>query len=320
MAEVQTVVGTVSAESLGCTLMHEHIAFHGYEREFELKPYDWDEIVPAASEELAGAVAEGVRTLVEATPIGNGRSPRGLAGIAGRTGLNIVAATGFWCDPPLERLAGTEDVEALADLMVREITQGMDGTGIRAGVIKVATSEVITPAEERVLRAAARACRATGAAIITHTQRGAMALAQVDLFEREGVDLSRVVIGHIGGTLDLELHLALAKRGVYLGYDRTGQGHEQDDAAVAEVFAAMVKRGFQRQLLVSQDTSVFLYGVRRPPLPPHLGGHSLHERPAYTHVLHGFAPQVRALGVREEDLHAIFVQNPARLLPLAKVS
>lgn len=331
MTKVQTVLGEIAPSDLGLTLTHEHIAFHAYQRESEKmgglpayiseserRDYDWDAVVHAASDELSQAVAEGVRSLVEVTPIGNGRSPSGLAEISRRTGLNIIASTGFWLDPPLEHLVGPDNVDALVELLAKEIQQGMEDTSIRAGIIKVATSERMSANEAKALRAAARASRRTGAAITTHTQRGALALEQIDLLEEEGVDPSRIVIGHLGGTPRLDLHEAVAKRGVYLGYDRTGQGHEQDDEAVLQLFATMVARGYRRQLLISQDTGVFLFGVQRPPLPRHLGGHSLHERPAYTHIWHHFIPEAHKLGVSDEDMRTILVENPARLLPLGE--
>lgn len=318
MGEVQTVLGLMPAAKLGKTLLHEHIVFDGYDRAAGPPGYGWREVVEAASAELAQAAAEGLGTLVDVTPIGNERSPLALAEISHNTGVQVVCATGFWVDPPLLRLVGTEDIEALADLMVKEIQEGIEGTNVRAGIIKVATSAEMTPREERVLRVAARASRRTGVAITTHTHRGALALEQVDLLEREGVAPERMIIGHIGGTPKLELHLALARRGVYLGYDRTGQGHEQDDEAVFQLFVEMVKRGYQRQITLSQDTSIFLFGRRRLPLPPEQGGHSLHERPAYSHLWHSFVPRARALGVRDEDFDTMFVENPARVLPLAR--
>ena len=311
------VLGPVAPEDLGLTLMHEHVAFDCYVRPERPGHYDWDEVAAAAGDELAALRAtQGVRTLVEMTTIGNERSPEGLAEVARRSGLNIVACTGFWMEPPLKELVGSDDVEALADLMAREVSEGMEGTAIRAGIIKVSTSERITPVEERVARAAARASRRTGAAITTHCQHGQQGLAQLDIFASEGMDLSRVIVGHMGCNPDLETHRALARRGAYIGYDRIGQGHEENDDLVAPLVARMVALGYERQMLLSQDTSVFLFGVRRPPLPSHLGGHSVHERPAYDHLWHGFLPRLRLLGVSEAAFHTMLVENPARVLPI----
>jgi phosphotriesterase-related protein len=216
----------------------------------------------------------------------------------------------------LLQLLGTEEVDSLADYMVKEIQQGMDGTEVRAGIIKVATSGEMTSSEEKVLRAAARASLRTGAAITTHTDLGRLAIEQLDLLASEGADLRRVVVGHLGGWPDLDLHLEIARRGAYLGYDRVGKLHRQTDDTCAGLIEAMVAHGYLKQITVSHDTGVYMWGRFMGQLPADLPSHSMNEQPSYSYVMRSFLPRLRRSGLTEADLTTMMVDNPARFLSI----
>src|SRR5262249_28951143 len=141
---------------------------------------------------------------------------------AQRSGMQAIVATGIWWRPP--QYVDTHTPDQVAELFIRDIEQGCQGTGIRAGIIKCATDTAgVTPAIETVLRASARAHRATGVPISTHTYAaGKMGLEQQRIFREEGVDLSRVVIGHSGDSEDLEYLGALIGAGSTIGMDRFG--------------------------------------------------------------------------------------------------
>jgi predicted metal-dependent phosphotriesterase family hydrolase len=317
MAEVQTVLGPIAPHELGATLMHEHIVFNTYEQPEGFSGYDWAAVTAAAAEELAGLRAAGVASLVDVTPYGNERNPEVLAELSRRTGLHIVACSGFWCDPPLRALVGTDDVDAVADFIVREIEQGMVGSSYKAGIIKAGTlGEKLTSAEDKALRAIARASRRTGAAIITHTDLGHLALLQLDIFAEEGADLSRVIVGHLGSALDLELHLAVARRGAYLGYDRVGKRFLQPEAGCIEMIKAMAERGYLKQIVISRDTALFVRGQRVPLAAPLQESPSANERTIFSYLPQVFLPHLRGAGLSEMDVHTLLVENPARILAM----
>jgi predicted metal-dependent phosphotriesterase family hydrolase len=317
VVKVQTVLGRIAPQELGATLMHEHIVFNAYERPAGFSGYDWAAVMEVAAEELTDLRAAGVQSLVDVTPYGNERNPEMLAELSRRTGLHIVACTGFWCDPPLTSLVGTDDVDAVAEFIVREIEQGMVGSSHQAGIIKAGTiGEKLTPSEEKALRAIARASRRTGAAIITHTDLGHLALLQLDIFAEEGADLSRVIVGHLGSAPDLELHLAVARRGATLGYDRVGKRFLQPEAGCIEMIKTMAERGYLKQIIISRDTAIFVRGRRLPLAAPLQEARSADERTTYSYLPQVFVPQLRRAGLSEEDVHTLLVENSARLLAM----
>jgi predicted metal-dependent phosphotriesterase family hydrolase len=196
---VMTVTGPVPADELGQVSMHEHLIL-----DMELSPRGFAagfDDVELAIEEIRNLQAAGGRTLVEVTNRGLGRDVRKLRHIAEATGLNIVAATGFYTEPYYPPEVFEQTIPELAELMERELAHGIDDTGIRAGIIgELGTRRRhISPAEERVFRAAARAQRRTGVAVTTHTYWGGeLALAQIRILVDEGVPPDRIIIGHLG--------------------------------------------------------------------------------------------------------------------------
>jgi phosphotriesterase-related protein len=306
MSTVRTVLGVVDAGELGITCAHEHLvtapgdAFRGGDADLVLD----DE--RAISVDLEAFALAGGSTIVELSVAEFGRDPLALARLSAATGVRIIAATGHVVEA---QWAGVLDVGALSERelvreMVRDITEGFQGAdGVGAGVIKVGTSrDGATPAEERVLRAAAAAQRETGAGITTHTTAGTAGLEQIRVLEAAGADLDRVCIGHQDHRLVWDDHLAIVRAGCLIGYDQVGKEKYARDHDRAAFIARLVAAGFGERIVLSHDFA------RRS---DHLG---YGGAPGLPHILESFVPLLRAQGLSEADVERLLVANPAALL------
>jgi 5-phospho-D-xylono-1,4-lactonase len=302
---VRTVAGDVAPEALGPTYGHEHLLTRPAGEQVRDDPDLVLDDEQRAAVELRTFVQAGGRALVEATTVELGRDPAGLRRLARRTGVHVVAATGHVCE---QYWRGALDLEAKPERalvfgFVRDLTVGMDGTDVRAGVIKVGSSlDRVTDPEARVIRAAAAAQRETGAPITTHTTAGTAAMAQVRALERAGADLSQVCVGHLDRRLVWTDHLALARTGVFLGYDCVGKEQYQPDADRVRFLLRLVEAGHGRRVLLAGDMA------RRRYLGAWGGG------PGYGFILSEFLPRLRAAGLDDADARALVVANPASFL------
>jgi phosphotriesterase-related protein len=309
-----TVLGPVPASDLGTTAIHEHLFIDTssyWIRQFgRPKPEAVLDDEALAVAELTHFTAAGGRTLVDITPIGIGRNPEACRRVAQATGLNIVVAAGYYTHffHPPELYDQT--IDQIAAGMLAEIRDGIGATGIRPGLLKVATFLEIAPTEEKALRAAARAQRASAYLIYTHTSRCRMALEQIAIFREEHADLRRIVIGHLNAIeRPLDELKAIAATGVGLGFDVIGKtGLEpvsgviwSSDEYKADLCAALVRLGHVGQIVLSADTC-WKNDLRA------CGGHG------YDHVLRNFLPLLRERGVDDRAIHIMLVENPARLL------
>lgn len=319
-AIVSTVAGPVRAGDLGTTLMHEHVFI--LNAEIQQNRTDWDEKerVADAVAKLKEAAAVGVQTIVDVTVIGLGRYVPRLQRIAAATPVNIVVATGVYTygDVPFwfyERRPsrGRPETDPLVDFFVRDITVGIAGTGVRAGILKCATAERgMTPDVERILRAVAHAHRATGVPVTTHSvpaQRNG--LDQQRVLAEEGVDLSRVVIGHSGDTTDLDYLRRLMDAGSTIGMDRFGIDTVLPFEERVATVAALCRQGYADRMVLSHDASCFLDWFE-PDRSDQL--RSALPRWHYRHIHEDVLPALGRLGVRHDDVQAMLVDNPRRLL------
>jgi predicted metal-dependent phosphotriesterase family hydrolase len=303
---VRTVDGDVEPRELGPAYTHEHLLTRPAGEQVRGDPDLVLDDEERAAAELGTFVRAGGRALVEASTAELGRDPAGLRRLARRTGVRVVAATGHVCE---QYWRGALDLEAvpertLANGFVRDLTVGMEGTGVRAGVIKVGSSlDRVTGTEARVIAAAAAAQRETGAPITTHTSAGTAALEQVRALETAGADLSHVCVGHLDRRLVWADHLALARAGVFLGYDCVGKEQYQPDAERVRFILRLVEAGHGGQLLLAGDMA------RRSYLGAWGGG------PGYGFILGEFLPRLRAAGLDEAATRALVVANPASFLP-----
>jgi phosphotriesterase-related protein len=313
--QVETVRGPVPVDELGTVLMHEHV-FVTTEEVRQNSPEEWDEDeqIAAAVKRLTALREVGVDTIVDPTVIGLGRNVARVAKVNELVDLNIVAATGIYTYsdvPHAFQLHGPGTIlggeEPLVPLFVRDITEGIAGTGIKAAFLKCALEADLTPGVERVLVAVAEAHKQTGVPITVHTNAVTRTglLAQ-QILRREGVDPSAVVIGHSGDTSDLDYLHELLDNGSYLGMDRFGLDILlPSDERVATV-AQLVSEGFADRMVLSHDASChidwFPPGVREQ-IAPHWH---------YTYIYDAILPALRRVGVTEQQLHTMLVDNPRR--------
>src|SRR3990172_11987112 len=224
MPSVNTVSGPIDTADLGFTLMHEHIIVESPGVRENFRIFDRSAEIEKAVAKLKDVMARGVNTLVDLTPA-DWRDIPFVKEVVARSGMQVIVATGiYWEVPHYFRAFGLRSIDHIADLFVRDIRDGIMDTGVRAAIIKCATDETgVTEDVERILRASARAHCATGVPISTHTHAASrVGLKQQDIFEDEGVDLGRVIIGHSGDSEEIEYLTRLIERGSYIGMDRFG--------------------------------------------------------------------------------------------------
>ena len=297
------------AAELGFVLPHEHTGIQLWQI-----PNRWDywELTPDDAllvPELAAYRAAGGGTLVDLTLPGVGRDPLRLRRYAEATGLHIVMGTGWYRAAyyPAEALIDRRSVDDLADELVAGIEGGVDGTDVRPGIIgEIGTDKPwLTALEERVHRAAGRAARRTGLAITTHSVMSPVGLAQLRVFEDEGVDPARVVIGHADSYLVLEHYLEVIRRGANLEFDFLGMSftpmERHGEPRIVDLARELIDRGHADRLLLSQDVC-------------HNSQLTAYGGNGYVHLFKTFLPQLRAAGVPESAIHQMTVLNPARLL------
>ena len=299
---IHTVLGEIEpSDALGRTLMHEHIFCDFYRVTGQLNELLNDETL--AIEELSALKSAGGSALVEVTTPDMGRNPQALCRVAEQTGLHIIMGTGWYRQPYYPPEIDQLSTNALADRMIAELIQGVDGTDIRAGMIGEIGSHLdyATAQEERVLRASARAQKTTGAPLTTHASMYPVGLVQLDILKEEGVDMSRVIIGHCDTYLDLDYHLSILEAGSYVQFDTVGRNHMNPDLRRATAFAELIELGWSQQLLLSSDR------CHRSDLCA-FGGLG------YGYVFTDFFDQLRALGISEETLDTITIDNPKTVL------
>lgn len=312
MATINGVLGPIETEDLGFTLMHEHVLVANTAmRQAFSRWVNVEETIRFATEEVKAAADRGVKTIVDLTPINLGRDIHVIRAVAEAAEMQMIAATGLYYHE--EPWMNGWEVDRLVEFLIEDIEKGIQGTDIRAGIIKCATDhDGVTPANEKLLRVAARLHRATGVPISTHTDVSIGAgMAQQDIFEDEGVDLSRVVIGHCGDSEDLDYLESILKRGSVIGMDRFGIDMMlPTDKRVATV-AALCERGWGGRMVLSHDACCHLDFMPKDQLDEVM-------RPSnpnwnFRHVPDDVVPALRKAGVSEEDLRLLTVGNPRRV-------
>jgi phosphotriesterase-related protein len=310
MAHVQTVLGPIEPSDLGFTLPHEHtqIALWHIPDRWDYWQLTRDE--PVIIEELARYRAAGGGALVDLTLPGVGRDPAWLRRLAEGSGLNLVMGCGWYRTayyPPEARI-DRRSVDDLADELVRESEEGVGDSGVRPGIIgEIGTDKPwVSPAEERVHRAAARASRRTGLAITTHGVLSDVGLAQLRIFEEEGADPTRVVIGHADSYPVLDHQLSIIERGANVEFDFIGMPWPREREAetrTVELVCELLSRGHAERILLSQD-------VCNDDQLERNGGNG------YTYLFGTFLPRLRAAGVGDAEIETMTVANPRRLLTI----
>jgi phosphotriesterase-related protein len=339
---IRTVLGDIAPEELGITLGHEHLLIdlrglwdsppparaHLVDQEPTLQnrgelmrnPYDSRPNLliddPELSfRELMYYKAAGGQGLIDMTTVGTKPDPEALRAFAQRTGLHVVAGCGYYRQPVLPEEIHDRSAEAIADDLLRWLTEGMYGTTIQAGLMgELGTSSPIYPFEERQLRAAARVQRQTGASINVHPLIwGHEHLHILDILEEEGADLSRVAISHCDELVEPEWHARIAERGAVLSFDTFGSetffdrsfAQEPRDIDRIECLLRLLEQGYATQITLAHDICTRLQFR-------HYGGWG------WDHLLTNIVPRLRHAGVSQQELDAMFIVTPRRLLTLVE--
>lgn len=311
---VSSVTGDISVDSLGWTLMHEHVFVLDWEIEANYgTPADGEEWVREAVSELSQLAKAGVATIVDMTVLGLGRFVPRIREVSERSGLNIIVATGLYTFNDIPHVFGfggpEKAVSKMRRLFVRDIQEGIGSSGIRAGVLKCASDVAgITDGVALVFRAVAEAHLETGVPISTHsaaTVRGGF--AQQDLLEELGVDLTRVVIGHSGDSKDLMYLEELARRGSFIGLDRFGLDHILTTEDRIDVLVSLCDHGFIDHIVVSQDASCHCNWYSKQTMA------SVNERWHHLHLMRDVLPVLRDRGFGDQEVRTIFETNPRKV-------
>jgi phosphotriesterase-related protein len=326
LATVETVTGPIDAGELGTTLIHEHLtsndeAVHaqwpGAETfaPFRESAVSWDEVADVALEEARAAVDLGVRTIADPAPMFLGRDIGLMREVSEQAGLQIVPCTGIYTYDYLPPFLRNRDADAIADLFVTDIEEGIQGTDIKAAFIKCAADEPgVTENIEKVHRAAARASVRTGVPIMAHSRPASeTGPRQIEIFEEEGVELGRVQIAHTGDTDDLDYIEPLLDKGVWIGMDRFGLNLFLPwDKRISTVLA-MLERGYAERMFLSADSCATIDWFPHEVVEQMLAAGMAKDwdiRIVHQRVI----PDLKQGGMTDDQLETMLVGNPVRWL------
>jgi phosphotriesterase-related protein len=305
-AYIQTVRGQVDIKDLGLVLPHEHLFT-------DLRGPQAPDYAQAESEAVAQVMAPyleaaheaGVTALVECSTVGVGRNVTVLERLAEVTPIHIVAPTGVYREEFIPPRLRSVSAEELTEEWVRDLTEGIEGTTVRAGFIKLSVSDDgPTPLEVRNLQAAAHASRQTGAVVASHTANGALARHEMEILETAGLDLDRFVWVHANLEPDVALHLEAARRGAFVEFDAVG-AEWQSQPAMLDYTLALIEADCAERILISHDAG--WYDPSQPDGQPEGDGIR-----GFTALVEEFIPALRARGVTDDLIRLITVTNPGR--------
>lgn len=322
---INSVLGPIEVQDLGATLIHEHlgIGWPGWEHDHE--DFDRKKEGKKIVDKLKEIRELGIKSFVDPCPIELGRDPEFSAEMADRSGMQIVIATGLYNDalgiPQHFRLM---DVDGIAEVYTREITEGIGKTGIKAGIIKTACGGIhgVTPpgqgikdTEVKCLRAAARASKATGAPILCHNDEfDPYGRETLDIFEEEKVDFNKVLIGHACGVGDMRYYFDILERGAWLGFDRFGIESIASDKLRLASLMGLLSVGYDR-IMLSHDTLQCWRGRDTGVLN---GMIAASPNWNVAHISRNILPAMRKAGVSQETIDTLMVSNPCSYFGKAK--
>ena len=311
-ATVNSVTGALEVSDLGFTLSHEHVCISGGGlRHTYPELIDRQAILDQVSQALKEAYDEGLRSIIDVTTIDLGRDVELMREVSELSGVNIIPATGNHMGIPVS--FGTATPDLLASVYIREVEEGIEGTGIKAGIIKVASDRGgVTELQEMVLRAAARTSKATGTRISTHTwSPDRVGEQQVLILEEEGVDLDTVYIGHSNDDTDMDYLVGLLQKGVWIGLDRHPGGRipgTPDWEGRTQLTFQLMEAGYTHRIMLAHDyvppANWLSEEIRED-------RHSLNPD-AYSFISRKVLPRLKELGASDDDIHRIMVDNPRR--------
>ena len=284
----------------GYTMMHEHITIDlsGVKKDTDCQLDCYAETVA----EFKKLYEYGVRRIVDVTNDGMGRNPQYVENVEKETGIRIVHSTGFYKEPFLPERVYGQTVQEMADWMIGEIRQGIDG-GAKPGMIgEIGTSKnTMTETEKKVFDASVIAARETGLPIYTHTTLGTYAPEQAAYFKATGLPMDRIVLGHLDLSGDLDYIRRVLDSGISIGFDTVGKNNYFPDAKRVEFLLALEAEGRLDQIVLSED-------LTRKSHLKYKGGIG------YCYLFETFIPMLKAAGLKQESLDKMLIHNPARIL------
>ena len=308
---VNTVMGKIPVDDLGRTLVHEHllIGYPGWFMDARQPPFRREDALSRVVDAFQRLRDYGVRSVLDPCPMDLGRDVTFCAEVARRTGLNLICTTGVNTEAKgLTHTLRDLDTEAIAEIFVREIEDGVGDTGIRVGAIKIATGEgCVSLYERKMVVAAARAARITGVAILSHTEKCTCGHDQIDLILGEGLEASRLIVGHSDGTDDHAYQKSLAARGAFVGFDRFGLEMFVPDTVRVKNLKLLAESGHKDRIMVSQDSVGCFLGA--PPLSE-VKLKEVAPNWSVTHLFENIFPQLRESGMTDTELNALLIDNP----------
>lgn len=308
MTTINSVLGPIETSQIGTTLMHEHILGSSIGI-----PQNYPEVLDRGYmriivEKLKQAKAGGIDTVVDATTLDLGRDVNVLAEASRRSGVNIICCTGWWTEKP--RFLSGVSIERLVKGFVREIREGIVGTGIKAGILKGASDKAgVLPEEETILRAVARAHRETGVPIMLHSYSpGQVGRRQIKILKEEGVSLNRVKMDHSNDTTDLEYLIWMLEEGCYLGMDRY-PGEGTSPLARTRTLKALIDAGYRDRLCVSHDWSLARHVAKDSPIGSPEKRKKLNPHD-FLYIRNVVFPMLREMSVPEDIINTILIDAP----------
>jgi phosphotriesterase-related protein len=320
MRTINTVTGTCTPAELGRTLVHEHllIGYPGWQMDALAPRFDRNEARGRAIDAMARLRDHGVKTFLDPCPMDLGRDVEFMAEVAQASGMRIICTTGaYFEEQGLTYTFRNLPLDDIAAIYEKEITEGIGETGIRAGLIKVATgAHRVSDYERKLLHAAGRAAVRCDVPIITHTQEATCGLDQIAILEAEGVPAHRVLVGHSDGIDDPAYHRRIVGAGAYIGFDRLGIEVILPDAIRVKNIASLIADGHGHRVCLSHDSNCAGW-LGRPifapntPMDPALLAQVLPNW-TVTHLFERVVPMLLDAGVSRGAIETMLDQNPTR--------
>ncbi len=312
---VNTVLGRMAVEDLGRTLVHEHvlIGFPGWFMDARQPPFIRDEAMKRVVDAFQELHDHGVRTVLDPCPMDLGRDVEFNAEVAQKSGINLICATGVYVEAMGIPFSMKDlEIDQIAEGFVKEIEDGVAATGIRCGVIKIATGDgSVSPYERKMLTAAARAAKITGVPLISHTENCTCGHDQIDIVTGEGLPASSLIVGHSDGADDHPYQKSLADRGAYVGFDRFGlEMGAVPDAIRVKNLKALADSGHRDRIMVSHDSVNCWLGAYGGQDPAELA--KIMPNWKMTHLFENIFPELKRMGMTEADIETIISDNPKR--------
>lgn len=298
--KIRTVLGDISTEKVGITLSHEHIVLDLERiRKNKDSTYGYSDLI---IKEVMKAKKMGVQTIVDQTANDMGRNVIELKKISEECKVNIVASTGFYLDEYHYEHIQNGSKEYIADIFIKEITQGIDTTNIKAGIIgELATGSKIRNSEIKVLEAACIAHKEIGCAVNTHCNLGKLADKQIEIFEKNKVDVTKIILGHIDLSNDVEYMSKILSKGYNVAFDTIGKINYLSDEKRLENLFELIMMGYDKQILLSQDVSRVSYFTDK-------------NYYGYTTIMKYFIPKLKERGISDKIIENLLINNPVRVL------